>query len=95
MSIPVDSSIVAAAEAAQAPVVTATVTTPDAKIGLQAPPKFVRPNFERMPPELKQLKNWVLWGRSGTDRNGRSAQFRFPGLVRARPTQNTGPPSTT
>ena len=28
---------------------------------IQAPPKFLRPNFERMPPELKQLKNWVLW----------------------------------
>jgi hypothetical protein len=23
--------------------------------------KFLRPNFERMPSELKQLKNWVLW----------------------------------
>ena len=42
--------------------VTATVTMPDAKAGVQAPPKFLRPNFERMPPELKQLKNWVLWG---------------------------------
>ena len=44
------------------PVVTGPVTTPDAKMGVQAPPKFVRPNFERMPPELKPLKNWVLWG---------------------------------
>jgi hypothetical protein len=42
--------------------VTAAVTTPNAKTGLQAPPKFIRPNFERMPPELKLLKNWVLWG---------------------------------
>jgi hypothetical protein len=24
-------------------------------------PKFLRPNFERMPAELKLLKNWVLW----------------------------------
>lgn len=46
---------------AQAPVVTATVITPDPKTGA-APPKFVRPNFERMAPELKLLKNWVLWG---------------------------------
>ena len=28
----------------------------------QTPPKFIRPNFDRMPPELKMLKNWVLWG---------------------------------
>ena len=25
------------------------------------PPKFLRPNFERMPAELKQRPNWVLW----------------------------------
>jgi putative DNA primase/helicase len=24
-------------------------------------PTFLRPNFERMPPELKTFKNWVLW----------------------------------
>ena len=41
--------------------VTATVTPPVAKIGPDAPPKFLRPKFERMPAELKQLKNWVLW----------------------------------
>jgi putative DNA primase/helicase len=35
---------------------TANVTT-DA----QAPPKYIRPNFDRMPPDLKLLKNWVLW----------------------------------
>ena len=35
--------------------------TPDAKTDPQAPPKFLRPKFERMPAELKQLKNWVLW----------------------------------
>ena len=29
---------------------------------IQVPPKFVRPDFERMPSELKRLKNWVLWG---------------------------------
>ena len=27
----------------------------------EVPPNFVHPNFERMPNELKQLKNWVLW----------------------------------
>src|SRR6202050_1744842 len=26
-----------------------------------AQPKFLRPNFEAMPDELKQLKNWLLW----------------------------------
>jgi Family of unknown function (DUF5906)/Primase C terminal 2 (PriCT-2) len=29
--------------------------------GAAALPQFIRPNFERMPPELKLLKNWVLW----------------------------------
>jgi putative DNA primase/helicase len=58
----IDTGIVAAAEAAQAPVFTATVKASAAKIGPQAPPRFLRPNFERMPPELKLLKNWVLWG---------------------------------
>jgi len=27
----------------------------------QTPPNYIRPNFDRMPPELKLLKNWVLW----------------------------------
>jgi hypothetical protein len=44
----IDTGIVAAAAGAQAPVITATVILPDAKTGVQAPPKFVRPNFERM-----------------------------------------------
>ena len=34
----------------------------DAKMAIPPPPKYIRPNFERMPPELKLLKNWVLWG---------------------------------
>jgi len=41
--------------------VTAAVTTPAAKTGPQAPPKFLRPNYERMPAELTQRPNWVLW----------------------------------
>jgi primase-polymerase (primpol)-like protein len=41
--------------------VTARVILPDAKAAIQAPPKLVRPNFERMPAELKQQPNWVLW----------------------------------
>ncbi len=36
-------------------------TGPTGNTGSQAPPTFLRPNFERMPPELKQLPNWVLW----------------------------------
>src|ERR1700733_12235701 len=27
-----------------------------------APPNYIRPNFDRMPPELKTLKNWLIWG---------------------------------
>jgi putative DNA primase/helicase len=33
----------------------------NANTSAQVPPKFIRPNFDRMPPELKLLKNWVLW----------------------------------
>jgi putative DNA primase/helicase len=29
--------------------------------GAHAPPKFIQPNFDGMPPELKLLPNWVLW----------------------------------
>jgi Protein of unknown function (DUF3987) len=29
--------------------------------GAQAPPKFLRPKIERMPSELKQRPNWLLW----------------------------------
>ena len=69
----------------------ATNTTTSA----QAPPKFIQPNFDRMPPELKTLKNWVLWARSGTGRNGLNALSRFPVMGRARLTLSTGRPSTT
>jgi hypothetical protein len=37
------------------------VNTLDPNIGAQVPPKFLRPDFERMPRELTPLKNWVLW----------------------------------
>src|ERR1700735_4637216 len=35
---------------------TATTTT-DA----QTPPNYIRPDFDRMPPELKSRKNWLMW----------------------------------
>src|SRR5215467_570200 len=38
------------------------------------PPKFIRPKFERMPVELKQLKNWVLLVPIRKDRSGQKAQ---------------------
>jgi putative DNA primase/helicase len=34
---------------------------PDPKTGAPAPPNFLRPNFERIPAELKERPNWVLW----------------------------------
>src|SRR5215204_2377730 len=27
----------------------------------EAPPKFIAPNFDTIPPELRQRPNWVLW----------------------------------
>src|SRR5215467_15499769 len=38
------------------------------------PPKFIRPKFERMPVELKQLKNWVLLVPIRKDRSGQNAE---------------------
>ena len=43
------------------PVETDSMSTANDKNRPQAPPKFIRPNFDRMPPELKLQKNWVLW----------------------------------
>src|SRR6266571_578371 len=60
---PTGAAGLAASDGATGPTgVTATVTTPDAKTGAQAPPEFARPNFDRMPAELKERPNWVLWG---------------------------------
>jgi hypothetical protein len=47
---------------AQAALGSNSAAAPDAKTGAQALPKFIRPNFDRMPIELKELKNWLLWG---------------------------------
>src|SRR3954470_3714559 len=38
------------------------MSTADAATDAPASPKFIQPNFDRMPPELKALKNWLLWG---------------------------------
>jgi putative DNA primase/helicase len=38
------------------------MSTANAETSAQAPPKCIPPNFERMPPELKLPKNWVIWG---------------------------------
>src|ERR1700737_100325 len=35
--------------------------TAEAATHAPAPPKYIRPDFDRMPPELKSLKNWLLW----------------------------------
>jgi hypothetical protein len=37
------------------------MSTANANTGAQAPPKFIRPDFDRMPPELSSVKNWLLW----------------------------------
>lgn len=37
------------------------MSTASATMSGPAPPNFIQPDFERMPPELKLLKNWVLW----------------------------------
>lgn len=37
------------------------MSSTNAMTSAQAPPEFVRPNFDRMPPELKVLPNWLMW----------------------------------
>ena len=37
------------------------MSTINTATGAPASPNYIRPNFDRMPPELKLLKNWVLW----------------------------------
>src|SRR4051794_9599689 len=37
------------------------MSTADAATDVPAHPKFIQPNFDRMPSEMKALKNWVLW----------------------------------
>ncbi len=49
------------ADTTDASSVTAPVASPDAKTDPQAPPKYLQPNFETMPAELKPLKIWLLW----------------------------------
>jgi hypothetical protein len=72
MKKPIESSVITAPVTGQAPiitttangrmpVVTATVTRPSGKTGTLASPQLIPPDFERMPPELKLLNNWVLW----------------------------------
>jgi putative DNA primase/helicase len=37
------------------------MSTADSATDTPPPPKFLPPNFDRMPPELKLRKNWVMW----------------------------------
>jgi putative DNA primase/helicase len=59
---PTGAAGIAASNGATGPTGAGAPNAGDAKTSIQALPKFLRPNFERMPPELKLLKNWVPWG---------------------------------
>src|SRR6186997_3367221 len=37
------------------------MSSADVATDAPAPPIYIQPNFDRMPDEIKQLKNWVLW----------------------------------
>ena len=37
------------------------MSTADAATDAPAPPVYIRPNFGRMPTEMKLLKNWLMW----------------------------------
>ena len=53
------------------------MSTANTKTGAQAVPKYIRPNFDRMPPELKSRKNWLIWAAvwNGTKWNKRPIQI--------------------
>src|SRR5450432_1917379 len=38
-----------------------SMSNADATMSGPATPKFIQPDFERMPLELQRLNNWVLW----------------------------------
>src|SRR3954447_9015207 len=38
-----------------------SMSTANATASAPAPPQFIRPNFDRMPAELKTKNNWLLW----------------------------------
>jgi hypothetical protein len=72
---------------AQAHLGSNAAAAPDPKSGAQAPPKFLRPDFDRMPPELKSLKNWLLWApvRVGTKWTKRPVQISDYGASSTEP----------
>ena len=53
----------------------------------KVPPKFIRPNFDRMSPELKLLKSWVLWAAdwNGSKRTKRPIQISGYGMSPTNP----------
>jgi hypothetical protein len=46
---------------------------------IPVPPKYIRPNFERIPAELKLLKNWLLWGAAWTGSKWRKRPIQVSG----------------
>jgi primase-polymerase (primpol)-like protein len=70
------------------------MSTINAAAGAPAPPVFIRPNFDRMPPELKLLKNWVLWAAvwKGSKWTKRPTQISGYGASTTKPEHH---PSTT
>jgi putative DNA primase/helicase len=63
------------------------MSTENATTSDQMPPNYLRPNFDRMSPELKTLKNWVLWApvRSGTKWTKRPTQISGYGASTTNP----------
>ena len=63
------------------------MSTANATTGAPAPPAFIPPNFERMPPELKSLKNWLLWAAvwNGTKWTKRPIQISGYGASSTKP----------
>jgi hypothetical protein len=63
-------------------------TTATRETDAQAPPTYVRPDFERMPDELKQLKNWVVW-RFLPPKSASSKWRKVPFQVNGKPASST------
>ena len=71
--------LAAAAPTNDAPDTTSEWINPGKGVSPQAPPAFIQPNFDRMPPELKPLKNWVLWAAVWNGSNWKKRPMQISG----------------
>ena len=58
------------------------MATANATADAQATPDYIRPDFGRMPPELKLLQNWLLWAAVWNGTKWTKPPFQINGHLR-------------